>query len=493
MNCRRQCSLLLTSRSAVIKVIVYAAVIVIFMELLSSVLTEKNNVLRSVDKLDSNKQLAPLVSLVDRVSNSNLVLPGGAADDNNKVTAAGPIKKNVDPAVPERKLKFSPFCPKLFANDKSAIEAAHKYMAANPRTHLTPANYSAMAKECGKFIHDRGYITSPLSQEEADFPIAFGIVIFKDIEQVERLLRAIYQPQHLYCIHVDVKSPSDYYAAVKSIADCFPNVFMSSKRESVRWGTWSVLQADLNCIEDLYRHKQKWKYLINLTGQEMPMVSNRQLVRVLKAYNGANDIEGTFKRKNKERTTFVYKNDQKTKDLLSPPPYNITPMKGSLHIVASRGYIDFILHSMIAKAFTEWLRDTGIPDETFFSTMNHNPHLGVPGSYKGEPETHPVNKPFMTRYKNWGIWPFDYGQCYGKRVRLVCVNGIGDLWFLKPRKELFINKFHLDYQYLALDCWEQLQYNRTVESSDPGFQFDDSYYRGLSFVKDKVVNPAYTL
>ena len=34
--------------------------------------------------------------------------------------------------------------------------------------------------------------------------------------------------------------------------------------------------------------------------------------------------------------------------------------------------------------FTEWLRDTGVPDETLFASLNHSPQLGVPGAYKGE-------------------------------------------------------------------------------------------------------------
>ena len=34
--------------------------------------------------------------------------------------------------------------------------------------------------------------------------------------------------------------------------------------------------------------------------------------------------------------------------------------------------------------FTEWLRDTGVPDETLFTSLNHSPQLGVPGAYKGE-------------------------------------------------------------------------------------------------------------
>ena len=67
-----------------------------------------------------------------------------------------------------------------------------------------------------------------------------------------------------------------------------------------------------------------------------------------------------------------------------PVPHNLTLSKGAVHVVASRGYVDYVINSRVARDLYEWLRETFIPDETFFSTMNHNPQLGVPGSYLGQ-------------------------------------------------------------------------------------------------------------
>ena len=65
------------------------------------------------------------------------------------------------------------------------------------------------------------------------------------------------------------------------------------------------------------------------------------------------------------------------------------------------------------------------------------------------------------RYVLWA--PADKGEhCYGKVVRQVCIFGIGDLKQLsQSTRHLFLNKFHLDFQYLTLDCWEQWMYNKT--------------------------------
>ena len=64
-------------------------------------------------------------------------------------------------------------------------------------------------------------------------------------------------------------------------------------------------------------------------------------------------------------------------------PHGIQPMKGNLHITASRGFVDFVLHSDVARDFLRWVSFTEVPDETFFASLNHNPHLRVPGSYLG--------------------------------------------------------------------------------------------------------------
>ena len=62
----------------------------------------------------------------------------------------------------------------------------------------------------------------------------------------------------------------------------------------------------------------------------------------------------------------------------------VTLTKGSVHIAASRAFVDYVLHDERALKFRDWVKDTGVPDETFFSSLNHSPQLGVPGAYKGK-------------------------------------------------------------------------------------------------------------
>ena len=186
-------------------------------------------------------------------------------------------------------------CAKLFDNDDKEYKLAQQFQKSNQKVPIPDEEYSKLTQDCDKFKKERQYILQPLSQEESDFSIAFSIVVFKDMEQIERLLRAIYRPQNHYCLHVDIKSNKQVKEAVANLANCFDNVFISSRSVDVQWGWFSVLEPELICMQDLLKYK-KWKYFINLTGQEWPLKTNEDLVKILKTFNGANSMEGTVKR-----------------------------------------------------------------------------------------------------------------------------------------------------------------------------------------------------
>jgi len=68
---------------------------------------------------------------------------------------------------------------------------------------------------------------------------------------------------------------------------------------------------------------------------------------------------------------------------LTPAPHNVSITKGSVHITAVRAFVEYVIYSRTAQEFLDWVKDTAIPDETFFSSLNHSPQLRVPGSYLG--------------------------------------------------------------------------------------------------------------
>ena len=66
-----------------------------------------------------------------------------------------------------------------------------------------------------------------------------------------------------------------------------------------------------------------------------------------------------------------------------PAPAGFNIAKGSTHIAATRGYVEYVVYNKAAHALLEWMRDIRAPDEHYFPTLNHNPHLKIPGAYTG--------------------------------------------------------------------------------------------------------------
>ena len=164
----------------------------------------------------------------------------------------------------------------------------------------------------------------------------------------------------------------------------------------------SVLLPAINCMRDLVKyHRGKWKYYINLTGQEFPLRSNLEFVRIAKIFNGSSDIAiGSMERYVR---TGIYRRTQARTHVRSPA-----------HILSNE--------------------------------KNYN--------------WHELPEPRV---------------CRARGPRHLCIR---DVPWLGGRPELFANKFHLTYQYLALDCLEERHRNRTMAAPS----LDEDFYRRLPTV-----------
>ncbi|XP_027128792.1 beta-1,3-galactosyl-O-glycosyl-glycoprotein beta-1,6-N-acetylglucosaminyltransferase 3-like [Larimichthys crocea] len=239
--------------------------------------------------------------------------------------------------------------------------------------------YLNVTKDCPAFIEERGFITVPLSEEEKDFPIAYSMVIHEKIEMFERLLRAIYAPQNIYCVHVDRKSSETFRIAVGAIISCFPNVFIASRLESVVYASWSRVQADLNCMEDLLSSHIQWRYLLNTCGTDFPIKTNREMVQALTALQGRNSMETEVTREHKKvrwqyhyNVTDVITWTDVTK---SPPPISVPMFQGNAYVVVSRAFVKHVMEDSEVQKFLEWEKDTYSPDEHLWATLQRIPSV----------------------------------------------------------------------------------------------------------------------
>ncbi|XP_026153970.1 beta-1,3-galactosyl-O-glycosyl-glycoprotein beta-1,6-N-acetylglucosaminyltransferase 4-like [Mastacembelus armatus] len=321
-----------------------------------------------------------------------------------------------------------------------------------------------LTSTCPLFTKYRGYGDVCVSEEEENFPLAYSLVVHKSSWMVERLIRALYSPSNIYCIHYDQKSSADFVLAMEGLARCLPNVFIASKRESVIYASVSRLNADLNCLSDLLGSAVKWKYVINLCGQDFPLRSNIELVSELKKLNGANMLETSRpSERKKERFTFHYqlenvsfeyeKLPKKTNQKKSPPPHGIEVFTGSAYFVLSRDFVAHLDSSAVVKDFLSWSADTYSPDEHFWATLVRVP--GVPGEVsRSQPDITDLMS--RTRLVKWHYLENNlYPPCTGGHIRSVCIYGAAEMRWLLSYGHWFANKVDTKVDPILIQCLEE--------------------------------------
>ncbi|KAG7320926.1 hypothetical protein KOW79_015341 [Hemibagrus wyckioides] len=343
----------------------------------------------------------------------------------------------------------------------------------------TPSDQSVVnvTLNCGQFLASRGYSKVQISEQELAFPLAFSLVVHKDAHMVERLLRAIYAPHNVYCIHYDLKSSSAFTEAMRGLARCLPNVFVASQLEAVQYGGISRLRADLNCLSDLINSNIRWRYAINLCGQDFPLRSNAELVSELKALKGMSMLEtirpsaykqqrftNRFKLKDAQSQYLAF--PVKTSEKKQPPPHDIEIFVGSAYFVLSREFVNFVHWSPQVKDFLAWSDDTYSPDEHFWATLIRIP--GVPGEIKrSDPDISDLMS--RTRLVKWQYLEGKlYPACTGEHVHSVCIYGAAELQWLLNDGHWFANKFDLKVDPVVIECleWNLMERQRELQHSN---------------------------
>lgn len=328
---------------------------------------------------------------------------------------------------------------------------------------INDTDYIKLGKDCTTLKKLKKYVLFSLSDEERHFPIAYSMVIHEDIEMFERLLRSIYTPQNIYCVHVDRKSPDTFHQAVQAIASCFDNVFVASKLERVVYASWSRVQADLNCMEDLLNSTVKWKYLINTCGADFPLKTNAEIVTALKLLKRKNSMESEQPPAHKKvRWEYHYNVRDYVKNTgvrKNPPPLNVPIFSGNAYIVVTREFVKSLFKTDFAREFIDWAKDTYSPDEFLWATLHRVPWM--PGSVPQHRKYDTSDLNALARLVKWGSLEGDikkgapYSACTGKHRRDVCVYGTGDLHWMLQQHHFFANKFDPKVDDHAIQCLEE--------------------------------------
>ncbi|MGH0172079.1 UNVERIFIED_CONTAM: hypothetical protein FKN15_062692 [Acipenser sinensis] len=336
-------------------------------------------------------------------------------------------------------------CMSLFDGEELGSECLKLH---KPETLLLGAKLN-----CSRMAEDLHFITSPLSKEEEEYPLAYIITIHKELEMFIRLLRAIYAPQNAYCIHVDDKSPEEYKAAVRSLADCFPNVFLASNAEKVDFPT-----------------KTNHEIIQNLQGKQ---------------WRGKSITPGV-----KQPPTMSQRTQNQHKEIMNPkeshvqqlnlkkgrPPHDLVLYFGTAYYSLTRPFVEFVLKDQRAKDLLEWSKDTYSPDEHYWVTLNRLP--GAPGA---DPEAGWEGNIRSIKWRDQEKKAHD--GCKGHYIRDICVYGPGDLKWVIEQDNMFANKFELETYPLAVVCMERWHRLKVLEQANvtikPAWQLQNESYIGM--------------
>lgn len=296
---------------------------------------------------------------------------------------------------------------------------------------------------------------------EQSFPLAFTFLIHNKPQQVFRLLKLLYRPQNVYCIHYDLKSTQEFKNIFNNLAKCFDNIFIASKIIQVEWGASTIMTAQMNCLTDLLSYRKvhqstnhKWKYIINLCGTELPLLTSREIVSRLIALNGSSSIKPKIQGRNSaswKRLKPALNNRNITSNTM---PYNLTLFKSSSYNAFSYEFAHYLAFDPIAVSIQKFFEEGHHSEEHFYATLYMQPD--IPGGFDPNITN---DKYFRVEMATWCYSKSCRNSCHGRLVRSVCVSAAGDLPHIVSMSEeqgnLFHNKYSMDLDHTVMDCLEE--------------------------------------
>ncbi|KAI1702883.1 core-2/I-Branching enzyme domain-containing protein [Ditylenchus destructor] len=342
------------------------------------------------------------------------------------------------------------------------------------------------------------FFAEPLSEEEKDFPLAYGMLVYDNPLQIYFLLSAIYQPQNAYCIAIDEKSTEEFKQDMELLSDCFPNIFVMHVSK-VEWYTYSVVRGVWSCVRYLAQLRHPWKYYQYLSGVDLPLKTNLEMVRIFKQLNGT---------PNMDIHPIPWDRIQRVRDQQHPIPM----FKSSLSGLISRESVNGMIESELVRQYLIFAQQLDCPDEALWATMLGNPQiLNIPGTFNGSAmhsmvkqqfgklpkrckmadknsvmENLTAEEPFalhtyyISRYQIWVYTPNT--RCHGKFTHWSCVYGILDMTNLLSRPELIGHKFYLNIEPAAYFCIYETVRQRALDMESQR-RFRGEVYSQLPQVK----------
>jgi hypothetical protein len=219
--------------------------------------------------------------------------------------------------------------------------------------------------------------------------IVFAIIAHSRTQDLERLIRVLLTQEHLVVVHFDRKSAAEGFQGLQGVFGDNPSVRFA-KRVNVHWGEWSVVQAEINCLEAIEASGWRPDYVYLMSGTDYPVRPSSQLVSFLERNKGCEYIQSVpgdvekwvktgpqrerylyhwfFNWRENKRSDFVMKMQQKL-GLERPFVRRFTPYLGSQWWVLTWRTLTGVLKLARERDIKKFFRTTLVPDELFFQTL----------------------------------------------------------------------------------------------------------------------------
>jgi hypothetical protein len=208
--------------------------------------------------------------------------------------------------------------------------------------------------------------------------IAYFILVHRYPLQFKRLFRAIYDSENHYLIHVDKKAGPDLLKDIKRFLKDFPNTSIL-KSQSVVWGGYSMVETELRGIKRLLEISKVWTHFINLSGQDFPLKTQKEIKDLLRVGKGKDYMLVSDQTKDRPNTLNRIKNYFVESDsgftgtpVKRPFMANVIPYIGGQWKILSRNACEFICSDSKVTRIKNFYKNTLIPDESFFQTALMN-------------------------------------------------------------------------------------------------------------------------
>ncbi|VDK55351.1 unnamed protein product, partial [Anisakis simplex] len=378
-------------------------------------------------------------------------------------------------------------------------------------------------------VYSRGYYSN---STDDDFSIAFVRVVYKDYHLQELMFNLMYSPINTYCYSIDKKATKIFHEQMQNLSKCFSNVYISMDEYNVDSAGRNIDRSYLDCLK-IVRKLPDWKYAIVLQSirqrcedrsssssflsennstsyiqnHDIPLKTNREMIMILKALNGSNNIElvppfqsripkfddwsfralSLFRGPGREllqnsrsSSRAIRKHSRHANDLSESKENDNRTLnigKGSTGAALSRSFVEFVVDKLNLTTLLQRFDTVGLGcDEMLLPSLNSEDALDAPGGYTRK--CLHANVSFITRYV---VWVWSRLPCYSRRFRhYVCIFGIGDLKHLRESRYLFGNKMMPEIDYGVISCWAKELHHRIIQQQN--HTVDLNYYSNLRTV-----------